>query len=409
MSFQLPQAERPEEVGLSAERLLRLNQVLRRDIEDGRIPGAVVLVARDGKIACLDALGYRDRQSRDPMTADTVFRVASMTKPFTSVCVMLLAEEGRLLIADPVSRYLPEFADLKVAIEPESGGAAGSMLKVTSMQQDMTVHDLLRHTSGLTYARFAPLALKQTYDAANLTDTSQTNAEMAAKLAELPLAYQPGSTWQYSMSTDVLGRIVEVVSGMELDRFIAERICNPLGLVDTGFVTADAARAAEPQVDPATSVAPPMRDVATRPKWISGGGGLLSTAGDYARFAHMLLRGGELGGIRLLSPTTVALMSSDHLSHETRYGPLVPALFGALAPMPEMGQGFGLGFGVRTQPGRNPLPGSVGDYFWSGLLGTYFWIDPSQRLVVILMMQAPLQRLHYRYLVRTLVYQAILL
>jgi CubicO group peptidase (beta-lactamase class C family) len=231
---------------------------------------------------------------------------------------------------------------------------------------------------------------------------------MVAKLGRLPLAYQPGTTWQYSVSTDVLGRVVEVASGMELDRFIVDRICSPLGLADTDFGPIDAARSAQPQIDSGSGKRPPMRDTMIRPRWISGGSALLSTASDYVRFCQMLLNGGELGGTRLLSPTTVALMTSDHLGPETRRSPSTPILFGALAPTPELGLGFGLGFAVRTHDGRNPLPGSAGDFFWSGVSGTYFWIDPRQQLIAILMMQAPIQRLHYRYLMRTMVYQAII-
>jgi CubicO group peptidase (beta-lactamase class C family) len=259
----------------------------------------------------------------------------------------------------------------------------------------------------LTYAHLTGPLLKKAYEPVNLLDEKQTNAEMVAKLAKLPLAYQPGTTWQYGLSTDVLGRVVEVVSGMELDRFIVERICKPLGLADTGFGPIDAARTAQPQIDPSTGKRPPMRDPAIRPRWISGGSGLLSTASDYVRFCQMLLNGGELGDTRLLSRPTTALMTSEHLSPEIRRSPSTPVLFGALAPLPELGLGFGLGFAVRTHAGRNPLPGSVGDFSWSGVTGTYFWIDPHQHLIAILLMQAPVQRLHYRYLMRTMVYQAI--
>ncbi|MGB8045211.1 MAG: serine hydrolase domain-containing protein [Pseudolabrys sp.] len=405
MAFDMPGAKRPEDVGLSSERLKRLTDALKTDIDKGTAPGAVVLIARHGQIACLEALGYRDREAGAAMAPDTIFRIASMTKPFTSVATMMLAEEGKLLIADPVARYLPEFADLKVAAD--SDNASAKKLAKGPMRRQMTVQDLLRHTSGLTYAHLTGPLLKKAYEAANLADEKQTNAEMTAKLGKLPLAYQPGSTWQYSMSTDVLGRVVEVASGMGLDRFIVERICKPLGLAHTMFGPIDAARVAQPQIDPASGKRPPMRDTAIRQTWISGGSSLLSTAGDYVRFCQMLLNGGELGGMRLLSPSTVALMTSDHLTPETRRSPSTPTLFGALAPMSELGIGFGLGFGVRTHAGGNPLPGSVGDFSWSGVTGTYFWIDPKQQLIAVLMMQAPMQRLHYRYLMRTLVYQAI--
>ena len=404
MAFEMPRADKPENVGMSSLRLQRIRDALQADIDKGVVPGAVALIARRGKIAFLEALGYRDRETGAAIATDTIFRIASMTKPFTSVATMMLAEEGKLLLADPVSRYIPEFANLKVAVD--SDGEAKT-LATESLKREMTVQDLLRHTSGLTYAHLAGPQIKQAYEAANVVDEKQTNADMVVKLGKLPLAYQPGSTWQYGVSTDVLGRVVEVAGGMMLDRFISERICKPLGLDNTGFGPIDAARAAQPQIDPDSGKRPLMRDTGARPNWISGGSGLLSTAGDYVRFCQMLLNGGELGGLRLLSPTTVALMTSDHLTPETRRSPSTPILFGALAPMPHLGLGFGLGFAVRTDAGRNPLPGSVGDFSWSGVSGTYFWIDPQQQLIAVLMMQAPIQRMHYRYLMRTMTYQAI--
>ncbi|MGB7012283.1 MAG: serine hydrolase domain-containing protein, partial [Pseudolabrys sp.] len=274
MAFEMPRAK-PEEVGLSSARLKRLTGILKADIDNGVVPGAVVLVARHGKIACLEALGYRDREAGAQMATDTIFRIASMTKPFTSVATMMLAEEGKLLIADPVARYIPEFTDLKVAVD--SDDASVKTLKTEPMRRGMTVQDLLRHTSGLTYSHLAGPLIKQAYESANVVDEKQSNAEMAAKLGRLPLAYQPGTTWQYGMSTDVLGRVVEVAAGMELDRFITERICTPLGLADTQFGPIDAARSAQPQIDPASGKRPPMRDTAVRPNWISGGSALLST------------------------------------------------------------------------------------------------------------------------------------
>ena len=267
MAFDMPRAIRPAEVGLAPERLNRLADALKNDIDKGFVPGAVVLIARRGKIACLEAFGYRDREARAPMAPDTIFRIASMTKPFTSVAAMMLAEEGKLLLADPVARYLPEFANLKVAVDSDNPSA--KKLAKEPMRREMTVHDLLRHTSGLTYSHLTGPLLKKAYEAANIADEKQTNAEMVAKLGELPLAYQPGSTWQYGLSTDVLGRVVEVAGGTDLDRFIIERICKPLGLADTGFGPIDAARSAQPQVDPASGNRPPMRDTALRPKWIA--------------------------------------------------------------------------------------------------------------------------------------------
>jgi CubicO group peptidase (beta-lactamase class C family) len=267
----------------------------------------------------------------------------------------------------------------------------------------------MRHTSGLTYAQFGDSPVQMIWRDAKLMDEGQTNAELVQKLGRLPLMFEPGTTWEYSMSTDVLGRIVEVVSGMSLADFFACRITGPLGMRDTGFAAAGerAARVAEPHTDPATGRRPPMRNVKQAGAWYSGGGGAVSTAADYLRFCQMLLNGGELDGVRLLAPKTVAHMASDHLPPDAAYGETTRARFGALAPVPEMGYGFGLGFAVRKEPGRSPVPGSVGEFFWGGVTGTYFWIDPKERLIAVLMLAAPDQRLHYRYLTRQLVYAAL--
>jgi CubicO group peptidase (beta-lactamase class C family) len=394
----LPKAHRPKDVGLSGKRLDRLSATFRQDVERNVIPGAVVLIARGGHIAYAEAFGFRDREAKAPMELDAIFRIASMTKPLTSVAAMILAEEGRLQIASPVAEYLPEFANCTVG--PERAPA----------KRVMTVQDLLRHTSGLTYAAFGDSPVQMIWRDVQPMAEDQTSAEMAAKLASLPLMFEPGTTWEYSMSTDVLGRVVEVVSGQDLPEFIDARICRPLDLRDAGFVATGerAERVAEPQIDRATGARPPMRDVSRPPRWASGGGGAVSTASDYARFCQMLLNGGELDGTRILAPKTVALMASDHLSPGCNYGDTARPRFGALAPVPEMGYGFGLGFAVRTDAGRCPLPGSVGEYFWGGVLGTSFWIDPVEKLVVVAMMMAPEQRLYYRHLLRPLVYGALI-
>lgn len=403
MNVEFPRAK-AQDTGFSAERLQRLTGALKRDVDTGAAPGAVLLIARRGEIACHEAIGLRDREAGAAMALDTLFRIYSMTKPVTSVAAMMLAEQGALSIADPVANYLPEFAGLKVAVDSDSTTATS--LATEPARRAMTVQDLLRHTSGLTYSHLAGPQLKKAYDAADLGE-HQSNADMVAKLAQLPLAYQPGGTWQYGYSTDVLGRVVEVVSGMSLDRFFAERILKPLGMNVTGFGPTEAARVAEPQFDKATGKRPPLRDVTKKPVWLSGGSGLLSTASNYLRFCQMLLNGGELGGVRLLSPATVRLMSADHLPPGVGYGAQMRAMFGALAPVPEHGLGFGLGFAVRNEAGRCALPGSVGDYSWTGVAGTYFWIDPREQLIAILMMQAPVERMHYRYLMRAMVYAAI--
>jgi CubicO group peptidase (beta-lactamase class C family) len=393
----LPRAEAPEQIGLSSARLEKLAAVLRHDVQRQLIPGAVVVLARGGRVGFGEAFGFQDREAGTKMAPDSIFRVASMTKPMTSVAAMMLSEGGRLEIAAPVAEYLPEFAEMTVGAERARA------------RRIMTVQDLMRHTSGLTYAQFGDSPVQMLWRDVKLMDEAQTNAELVQKLAGLPLMSEPGTTWEYSMSTDVLGRIVEIVSGMTLGEFFETRITGPLGMRDTGFGAAGerAARLAEPQADPSTGQRPPMRNVKEPGRWQSGGGGAVSTAADYVRFCQMLLNGGDLDGVRLLAPKTVALMASDHLPPDVGYGETARARFGALAPVPEMGYGFGLGFAVRNEPGRSPVPGSVGEYFWGGVTGTYFWIDPREQLIAVLMLAAPDQRLHYRYLMRQLVYAAL--
>jgi CubicO group peptidase (beta-lactamase class C family) len=409
----LPKASQPEAVGFSSERLKRLTSTFQEDVNKGEIPGAVVLIARNGKVAYFNAFGFQDREKHTPMKTDAIFRIASMTKPFTSVAAMMLAEEGKLQLLDPVSAYLPEFKNLQVGVEKINSTTGNPELSLEPARREMTVQDLLRHTSGLTYGIFGKSLVKQAYKDAKLFDPGQTLAELVSKLSKLPLAAQPGTTWDYSMSTDVLGRIIEVISGVSLDQFIADRIAKPIGLSDTGFYVSEekAGRIAQPQIDAATGKRPPMPDVAKRPNWMSGGGGIVSTGSDYVRFAAMMLNGGELDGVRLLSPRTVAFMTSDHLPPNIAFSQVTLMGFHpeAIAPTPEDGQGFGLGFAVRNQPGRNPLPGSPGEFFWQGLYGTAFWVDPKEKLVAVLMMQLPAaQARHYRSLFRNLVYQALM-
>ena len=389
----LPVANRPENVGLSFERLERVRRQMKADIEIGRIPGAVLLIARNGKTARLDALGFQERRAQTPMKSDCIFRIASMSKPITSVAIMILAEEGKLDIGAPVAQYLPEFKEVRVGVEK------------AAPKRPMTVQDLLRHTSGLTYGIFGNSPVDELYKKSTVF-ASKSLAEMVATIAQLPLAHQPGEFWEYSVSTDVLGRIVEVVSGMQLDRFVAERITGPLKMTDTGFYlnASQAARLARP--DSAMSLS--GTDPTAKPAVFSGGGGMLSTAGDYARFCQMMLNGGELDGVRILSPKTVALMTSDQLPPSTDRHTSVATLLDAFGPTPEMGTSFGLGFAVRTDAGRNPVPGSVGDFSWCGITGTYFWVDPKEKLVAVLMIQVPqTTEVPYWRQTRTLVYQAL--
>ncbi len=395
--------------GVVSERLARIDDVFNADVGKGAIPGAVVLIAQHGKLAYLEAFGFRDRERQVPMAVDSIFRIASMTKPMVSAAVMMLAEEGKLRLVNPVSTYLPQLKNLPVGVEV-TGADGKPQLRLEPARREMSVQDLLRHTSGLTYGQFGDSLVKQAYRDANVFDPNQTTAEFISKLSLLPLQNQPGELWDYSMSTDVLGRLVEVISGMELDAFIEARIAGPLGMKDTGFMVAqeNANRIAEPQVDPATGKRPPMpRDLTLRPRFLSGGGGMVSTAPDYLRFAQMLLNGGELDGARILSRKTVALMASDHLPPDIRFSASTRAQFEESSPTPEFGQGFGLGFCVRKEPGRSPVPGSVGDFYWSGVHGTYFWVDPQEQLIGVLMLCAPDLRRHYRALMRQLVYQSL--
>jgi CubicO group peptidase (beta-lactamase class C family) len=405
----LPKVKRAEDAGYSTERLSRLTKYFQGEIDKGAIPGAVLVVARGGKIVYLEALGYQDREKSIPMKPDAIFRIASMTKPITSVAVTMLAEEGKIDLLAPVSQYLPEFKDVKVGVEKNDPSTGKPALRLEDVQRPMTVQDLLRHTSGLVYGPFGNTLVHQMYNHANLFDNNQTLTEFVTKLSKLPLAHQPGKVWEYGMSVDVLGRIVEVASGMPLDRFFEERITKPLGMRDTAFYVnaTQATRLAEAQVDRATGRRPGASSAEDltkeKQKWFSGGGGLVSTGMDYARFCQMLLNEGELDGVRLLSPKTIAIMTSDQVPPGTlRSG------FEDLAPTLEMGQSFGLGFAVRTDAGHSPLGGSAGDYFWAGAYGTYFWVDPQEKLFAVMMVQMPFpQSGPYRRAMRELVYGAL--
>jgi len=402
VSKDLASVNRPEDAGFSSERLERAQRLLDSHVEKQLIPGAIVLVARRGRIVYQHAFGYQDRAKNLPMKPDALFRIASMTKPITSTAIMMLAEEGKIDIANPVSLYLPEFRDLKVGVEKPNPATGKPELTLEAPIHAMTVQDLLRHTSGLTYGIFGNSEVDHLYQKANLFDQNQTLADLVTKLSKLPLAHQPGTVWEYSLSTDVLGRLVEVTSGMVFDRFIAERITGPLRMPDTTFALSDAQA---PRLALGSTAMPPVN---RHPRYLSGGGGLYSTAADYARFAQMLLNGGTLDGVRLLSPKTVALMTSDSLPPNTERHTSVALILGAVGPLPEMGYSFGLGFGVRTDAGRNPLPGSVGDYYWAGITGTYFWVDPQEKLLTVFMVQLPQAKiLEYQHLMRELVYQAL--
>jgi CubicO group peptidase (beta-lactamase class C family) len=404
----IPKAQSPEEVGFVSSRLKRLGDRIEEGVKNNEIPGAVVLIARNGKIAHFEAYGFRDKEAKAPMKTDAIFRIASMTKPIVSVAAMILMEEGKLSLVDPVSKYIPAFAETKVAVQKKNpDGTVEPSLE--PQFRPMTVQDLLRHTSGLTYGAAGSNAVKQSYADMKVMDANQTNAQMAEKLAKLALLYQPGTHWEYSMSTDVLGRVVEVASGMSLDKFIEESITKPLKMGDTAFEAAPDKkdRGAKAQKEGPKNEVPAIPEITLKSTWKSGGGGMVSTAADYARFLQMFANGGQLDGARILSRKTIDLMTADHLNPDIRMGEDMYR-FEALEPSQRMGQGFGLGFAVRNEQGRNPLPGSPHDYYWGGAWGTYFWHDPRERMYVIFMMQSPAARLQYRWLTRALVYQALI-
>lgn len=388
--------------GFSASRLENLTRRIQMDADARLIPGAVMLIARNGAVAYEKAVGVQDPATGAPMTLDSIFRIYSMTKPIVSVGVMMLVEQGRLLLSDPISRYLPELRRLKVGIEAVGAGGQRT-LQLADTLQPITVQDLLRHTSGFTYGVFGDSMVKDEYRKAGVGSPRASSDEFIRALAQVPLAYQPGTVWEYSVSTDVLGVLLERVSGMTLDEFLAERILRPLGMQETGFWVEPQHqhRVAEPfPVDPVAGTTVKLLQPRRRPNFLGGGSGLMSTVHDYLRFAQMLANEGELDGVRLLSRKTLRYMASDHLVE-------LPQAKAGAGYLPGPGYGFGLGLAVRTAEGAAFMPGSVGDYTWSGLAGTYFWIDPQEKLLAIFLMQAPEQRSHYRQLFRNLVYAAI--
>ena len=389
----LPHA-RPESLGLSSIRLQRMSDAFKREIDKGTLPGATVMVARRGQIGWFDALGRQSPAGSAPMAHDSIFRIFSMTKPIVSVGIMTLIEDGHFLLSDPVAKFIPEFADQKVGVENNG------KLELVALKRQMTVQDLLRHTSGITYDHTGNGLVQQLYQQSRLRSRKITNAEHAAMVAGMPLMCQPGAEWNYSRSTDILGRIIEVVSGKTLSAFLTERILAPLQMAETAFHTGEenAGRLAEPFAnDPWSGEKVQLFDMLEKPVMESGGGGLVSTTMDYARFCQMLLNGGVLDGNRIIGRKTLELMASDHLGPNVKVdSPLMPE-----------GHGFGLGFAVRTHPGMAPFPGSVGQYFWSGVAGTFFWIDPAEDLFAVFMMQGPGQREYIRSMVRDLVYAAV--
>src|SRR5213079_3013329 len=364
---------KPEQVGLSSERLGRIVTTLRNDSQKGQIPGAILLVARQGRIALFESVGVLDPATKAPMTKDAIFRIYSMSKPITSMAIMMLVEEGKLALGDPVAKYLPQFAEVKVGVE-KPGADGKPTLELVAPRRAMTVQDLLRHTSGLTYGIFGNTLVKKQYLEAKLFSDDPTNADFVDRIGKLPLANHPGTVWDYSHSTDVLGRIVEVVSKKSLYEFEKERILDPLGMKDTAFDVTDKAKQARIAEafsnDVTIGTDTTFFDPRLPQRWQSGGGGMVGTTMDYARFCQMLLNGGTLDGKRILGPKTVAYMTSDHLGN-------------AVVNSPGPGTSFGLGFAVRRDTGVSPFNGSPGDYSWGGAGGTAFWVEPKEQMIVV--------------------------
>jgi CubicO group peptidase (beta-lactamase class C family) len=392
----------PEDRSFSAAGLDRVGDYIRNEIATGKIPGAILLIQQHGKPVYFEKFGVRDVATQLPMTADTIFRLYSMSKPITSVAAMMLVDDGKLSLDDPVSKYIPAFADVKVGVKkPDETGKL--VLRLEPLDRPITIEDLLRHTSGLTYGLYGDSAVRKLYAEADLFNGDLDNAAFAERIARLPLAEQPGTLWDYGHSTDVLGRVIEVVSGKSLFEFEKERLLDPLGMKNTAFYVADEAKRpliAEPVPnDRFVSPVAGIRDPMGPRRWESGGAGMVGTIGDYARFAQMLLNGGTFDGRRYLKPETIALMTSDHIGPKTK---IARDYF----YFPGASSGFGLGFAVRTAP----YPGMswpLGEYRWDGIAGTFFFVDPRDDMFVIFMVQTPSERGRIQLELKTLIYAAM--
>lgn len=392
----------PETVGLSGERLARIATVLQREVEANRIPGAVVAVARRGRLVYFEAVGFQDRAAGVPMRTDSIFALASMTKPWVAVATMMLAEEGRLSLGDPVERFLPELANRQVVAD--RGAATGEPWQTVPARRPITLLDLLRHTAGLSYGNRGTTALHRAYPQSSNAGSTQFDASaFIARLGSLPLHYQPGTTYEYSLGMDVAGIVVERLSGQTLGGFLSDRLFRPLGMRDTGFVVppdrvARLARGLTTDPDTGRPTEIPDRTRATR--FECGGGCGAGTAADYLRFAQMLLDGGALGRTRVLQPASVRAITSDQLLPGTNTDDL--------SRTNTEGYGYGLTVAVRRSTGGPPVLGNPGAFTWSGAYGTTFWVDPAEGLAVVFMAQAPGERLrHNQRLINSLVYSAI--
>ncbi len=399
----------PEDVGLSTERLARADATMRAYVDAGKLPGVQWILSRRGEVVHRDCYGFADVEAQRAVEPETIYRIYSMTKPVTSVAMMMLYEEGHFLLENPLQRFLPEFADVQVW----DGGTAESP-RTRPPSRPVTVHDLLTHLSGLTYGFHFQHPLDELYRANDLgtfTEPAFDLAEGVRRLASLPLLFDPGSRWNYSMSTDVCGRLVEVISGMPLDQFLRERILDPLGMHDTAFHAPEAdldrcsALYTRAQGGGLHRIGEP-RSMVRPPTLLSGGGGLVSTTDDYLRFAHLLLGGGALGEVRLLSPRTVAYMARNHLPGGRLLNEMGQSTFAEVAME---GTGFGLGFGIVEDAAALRNLASEGEYSWGGAASTAFWVDPAEEICVVFMTQLlPSNTYPMRRQLRAGVLQAVL-
>jgi CubicO group peptidase (beta-lactamase class C family) len=398
----LPRAK-PEEVGMSSERLARIGATLKTDVEAGRIPGAVIAIARHGKLVALEAYGWRDKEAGVAMTTDTIFNIASMTKPMTTVGALMLYEQGKILIDDPLAKYFPKFADMQVAARDASGNPTAETVPAN---RKITLQDLMRHTSGLIYGGRGTTTVHKMYPAGSAdVGAEYDGTAFLDKLATLPLLYQPATVWDYGFGLDIMGLTIEKVSNQTLGQYLDANLFKPLGMTDTGFAISPekAVRYAKPlPADPDTGKAQTRAPELTKPlKFECGGGCAASTASDYLRFASMMMNGGRSGEARVLGRKTIDYMLSDQL------GPNIKNLVGNADPT-RADYGFGLGLAVRTTPGVVRMMGSVGQFSWPGASGTDWWVDPKEELAVVYLSAAPGPiRWHYRQKINALVYQAI--
>src|ERR1700694_4815050 len=389
-----------EDVGLSSVRLRRIDEIMRRLVDQGKFAGVVTLVARRGGVAHFEATGLMDREAGRPMERDAIFRLASMTKPITCTAAMMLFEEGRFLLDDPIADFLPEFAKTKVYERETSSG-----LELADLDRPITIRHLLMHTSGIAYDWSAPPPVARIYQEQEIVRSDEPIAEKVRRLAALPLSHQPGSAWTYGYSHDVLGRLIEIISGQPFDAFLRERLFDPLEMTDTGFhvpkqnldrlapVYATAESGGIQRADRAAL------DFSKPPVCLRGGGGLVSTTSDYAKFCQTLLNSGVLGNVRLLGRRTVELMTANHTGAKSPFAPDFPV---------STSYGYGLGFRVLIDAAKSDVGGSIGEYGWSGAQSTYFWVDPAEELFGIVMLQLePVNLFRYGRIVQSLAYQAL--